>query len=64
MLVLTRRKGQQILIDDSISVMVLEIRGSTIRLGIQAPEGVTVIRSEPSQTNEEVMPWGRQTKTN
>ena len=46
MLVLTRKAGERIVIDDSIVVEVLEVQGNRIRLGIQAPQGVTILRQE------------------
>jgi len=46
MLVLTRRLGETIVIDGGITVTVLEIKGSRVRLGVKAPEDVTVDRQE------------------
>jgi carbon storage regulator len=46
MLVLTRKAGERIVIDDSIVVEVLEIQGNRVRIGIQAPAGVTILREE------------------
>lgn len=46
MLVLSRRSGERIVIDDQIVVEVLEIRGNRIRLGIQAPPGSSILREE------------------
>ena len=46
MLVLTRKIGQAIIVDDSISITVVEIRGNRVRLGIVAPAEVTVHREE------------------
>jgi carbon storage regulator len=46
MLVLTRRIGEQIVIDDEITVTVVAIRGDKVRLGISAPPSVRVDRSE------------------
>ena len=46
MLVLTRRIGEQIVIDGVISVTVAAIRGDRIRIGISAPPSVRVDRSE------------------
>jgi carbon storage regulator CsrA len=46
MLVLTRRIGEQIVIDGVISVTVVAIRGDKARLGISAPPSVRVDRSE------------------
>lgn len=46
MLVLTRKKHQSIMIGDDIEIVVLEIRGEQVRLGIKAPKNVTVHRQE------------------
>lgn len=46
MLILTRRVGETIRINDDISVTVLGINGMQVRLGIEAPEGVAVHRQE------------------
>lgn len=46
MLVLTRKVHQSIVIDDQIEVVVLEVRGEQVRIGIKAPKNVTVHRKE------------------
>jgi len=46
MLVLSRKKNESIKIGDQITVMVVEVRGGTVRLGIEAPQEVPVHRSE------------------
>ena len=46
MLILTRRVGEAIKISDNITVVVLGVKGSQVRLGIEAPEGVAVHRQE------------------
>ncbi len=46
MLVLTRKLHQSIVIGDQIEVVVLEVRGEQVRLGIKAPKDVTVHRKE------------------
>ena len=46
MLVLSRKKNESIIINDHITVTVVEIRGDKIRLGIEAPKDVTVHRRE------------------
>jgi carbon storage regulator len=46
MLILTRRLGESVVIGDEITVTVLDIRGSQIRLGISAPKEITVHREE------------------
>jgi carbon storage regulator len=46
MLVLTRKVHQSIVIGDEIEVVVLEVRGEQVRLGIRAPRTVAVHRKE------------------
>lgn len=46
MLVLSRKKDEKICIGDNITLMVIEIRGGTVRLGIDAPRDVIVHREE------------------
>lgn len=46
MLVLTRKYGQQIMIGDNIVITVLEARGDAIRIGVEAPECISVKRAE------------------
>ena len=46
MLVLTRKSDEKITIGDDVVVSVLEIKGSQVKLGIEAPKGVAVHRSE------------------
>lgn len=46
MLVLSRKKNERIKLDDDISIVVVEIRGDKVRLGIEAPQQVKVHRQE------------------
>ena len=46
MLVLSRKKDEKIIIGDQITVMVIEIRGDKVRLGIDAPKEISVHRQE------------------
>ncbi len=46
MLVLSRKKNESIIINDHITLTVVEIRGDKVRLGIEAPKDVTVHRRE------------------
>lgn len=46
MLVLTRKKDQSIMIGDKIEITLLEIKGDQIRIGIDAPQDVTILRKE------------------
>jgi flagellar assembly factor FliW len=49
MLILTRKIGESILVGDNIRLVVLEIRGRQIRLGIEAPADIVVLREEIAQ---------------
>lgn len=46
MLVLSRRKGESIVIGDNIRVVIVDIIDNKIRLGIEAPKDVTIHRHE------------------
>ena len=46
MLVLTRRSNETIQIGDDITVTILEIKGNQVRLGIEAPGDVVILREE------------------
>ncbi len=46
MLILTRKPGEGLFIGDEIRITVVEIRGRQIRLGIEAPSHVVVLREE------------------
>lgn len=45
-LVLSRKKNESIKINHDITIVVVEIRGDKVRLGIEAPKGVAVHRQE------------------
>jgi carbon storage regulator len=46
MLVLSRKKNESIIINDDITIVVVEIRGDKVRLGVEAPQEVPVHRNE------------------
>ena len=46
MLVLSRKKGESIVISDSIVVTVVDLRNGKVRLGVEAPKEVPVHRKE------------------
>ena len=46
MLILTRRPGERVVIGDDILVTVMGVSGHTVRLGIEAPKGVSIYREE------------------
>ncbi len=46
MLVLSRKKNESIIINNDITIVVVEIRGDKVRLGVEAPRDVPVHRRE------------------
>ena len=46
MLVLGRKKGESIIIDDNIEITITAIEGETVKLGIEAPKQITIHRKE------------------
>jgi carbon storage regulator len=46
MLVLSRKKNESIIINDDITIVVVEIRGDKVRLGVEAPKEIPVHRNE------------------
>lgn len=46
MLILTRRPGERVVIGEDILVTVMGVSGHTVRLGIEAPRGVSIYREE------------------
>jgi carbon storage regulator len=46
MLILTRRVGETLMIGDAITVTVLQVNGSQVRVGVSAPKDVAVHREE------------------
>jgi carbon storage regulator len=46
MLVLSRKPGESFFIGDDIEVLVVFVRGDKVRIGINAPKGVSVLREE------------------
>ena len=46
MLVLSRKPSEEIMIGDHISIMVVEIRGDKVRIGVQAPRETKIHRKE------------------
>jgi carbon storage regulator len=52
-LVLSRRVGEEIVINDNIRITVVAVKGDRIRLGIVAPRDVTVDRAEVHQRRQQ-----------
>ena len=46
MLVLSRKNGQKLIIDDKIEIVVIESSYNSVKLGIVAPKNVTILREE------------------
>lgn len=61
MLVLSRKIGQSLIIGKDVRVKVIEIRGNQVRIGIEAPEEVAVVREELHQAVAEANRQAAQT---
>src|SRR5437763_9885799 len=46
MLVLTRKKGERVMVGDDIVVTIIDVRGDGVRIGFDAPRGVPIQRAE------------------
>lgn len=59
MLVLSRKENETIKIGDDIEIRILEVKGDTVRVGIEAPKKVDILRGELvqsiSETNTEAL---------
>jgi carbon storage regulator len=58
MLVLSRRENQRIRVGDSITVTVVRLSGDRVRLGIDAPSNVLVLRDELEPQASHAAPAG------
>ncbi|QDT34582.1 MULTISPECIES: carbon storage regulator [Thalassoglobus] len=56
MLVLSRKPGERILIGEEIAVTVVRIGPNTVRIGIDAPRDMNIVRDELCQTVEVELP--------
>ena len=52
MLVLNRKRNQRIIIGD-ITIALIEIRGDSVKIGIDAPKHVTILREEVRDRNKQ-----------
>ena len=46
MLVVSRKKGEKILIGDDIVIVISKVKGETVRVGIEAPLDIRILREE------------------
>lgn len=46
MLVVTRKLGEVVCIGDNIKITIVQIKGHSVRIGVEAPRDVTVLREE------------------
>jgi carbon storage regulator len=53
MLVLTRKPGEKVIIGNGITLTVLEVNGHRVRIGIDAPDQVRILRGELACWQEE-----------
>ncbi len=53
MLILTRRINESLKIGSDVTVTVMSIKGSQVRIGIDAPKNVTVLREEIADRNKQ-----------
>lgn len=53
MLILTRRIGERLIIQDDIVLTVLAVKGSQVRIGVEAPDNVGIYREEIYQRIQE-----------
>lgn len=49
MLYLSRKIGESIIINDSIEIVVMEVRGKTVKLGFESPKSTSILRKEIHQ---------------
>jgi carbon storage regulator len=57
MLVLNRRKGETVIIGDNIRITIVDVQGDNIKIGIDAPRNINILREE---IHEEVIAANRQ----
>ena len=54
MLVLSRKMGESILLDDKITIKVMEISKGIVKLGIEAPKEMLILRKELEEAVREI----------
>ncbi len=63
MLVLSRKPGERILIGENISITVVRIGPNTVRIGIDAPREMNIVRDELCQSLEIELPTDHNNQT-
>jgi carbon storage regulator len=53
MLVLSRKESEQIRIGDNIVIKVIQLQGNRVRIGVEAPKEIPVVRTELLEPEEE-----------
>lgn len=53
MLIITRKKGESLMIGDDIEITVSKLEDGSVKLGIQAPRDITILRKELYEAVEE-----------
>ena len=52
MLILSRKSGEALMINEEIEIKIIEVNGDKVKIGIDAPKNVKILRKELSQTME------------
>ena len=63
MLVLTRRPGESIAIGDDVVVSVIEVSGARVKIGIEAPQHILILRQELREAVKEENTAGYQVRS-
>jgi carbon storage regulator len=54
MLVLNRKEGEGVIIDDNIKIVVLKVKGRQVKIGIEAPKDTKIAREEIADNKDAV----------
>ena len=65
MLILTRKVGEAIILDDDIEITLMDIQGNHTKIGIDAPKEIKILRKELKKDTWDyiVRPYGQQATT-